>query len=454
MAGPMLHTGLTGPLPRQASGATDRLELRAYRMLTRLARPAVPYILRFRESKGKEDPQRRGERLGRASIVRPDGPVAWVHAASVGETSAVLPLMERLKQLRPGLTVLLTTGTVTSANFAASRLGSSTVHQYVPLDEPSYVAAFLDYWRPVLGIFTEQEVWPNLVLSAASRGIPLALVNARMSDRSFDRWQRRQGLAAALFSHFDIVLAQNAELAQRFERIGASQAMVVGNLKIDSPPPPVGVAAFAALQEALAGRPRVVAASTHAGEELAIAEAHMAIRSQFDGLIAIVAPRHPERGAALAEAIAGVGLTVRRRALGELPAPDTDVYIADTIGELGTFYAASPVAFVGGSLIPHGGQNPIEAVRHGAVVVTGPSTHNFTDAYGALLASGGALQVGAPGEIAPVLAALLADPPRVEAMRENATLALAGLSGALERTAAALLPYLPEGEGRRAALGG
>lgn len=454
MAGPMLHTGRSDAPSRQASGVTDCLELRAYRMLTRLARPAVPYILRFRESKGKEDPQRRGERLGRASILRPDGALVWVHAASVGETSAVLPLMERMTQLRPGVNMLLTTGTVTSAGFAASRLGTSALHQYVPLDEPSYVSAFLDYWQPSLGIFTEQEVWPNLVLSAARRGIPLALVNARMSDRSFERWQKCQGLAAALFSHFEIVLAQNAELARRFERIGASRALVVGNLKVDSPAPPVGPVAFARLQQALASRPRFVAASTHADEEIAIAEAFKAIRTRIEGLIALVAPRHPERGAAVAEAIAGLGLTVRRRALGQLPDRDTDVYIADTIGELGTFYAASPVAFIGGSLIPHGGQNPIEAVRHNAVVVTGPSIHNFSDAYGALLASGGALQVKAPGEIAPVLAALLSDAARIEEMRENATRGLAALSGALERSAAALLPYFPAEEDKRVVVGG
>ena len=171
-------------------------------------------------------------------------------------------------------------------------------------------------------------------------------------------------------------------------------------------------------------------------------------------MIALIAPRHPERGAAVAEAIATRGLSVRRRSLGELPTADTDVYIADTIGELGMLYAASPVAFIGGSLIPHGGQNPIEAVRHEAVVVTGPSTHNFADAYDALLASGGALQVKNPSEIASVMTLLLADPPRVTAMRVSATRALAGLSGALERTAAPLLPYLPEGEGRRVGLGG
>jgi 3-deoxy-D-manno-octulosonic-acid transferase len=342
---------------------------------------------------------------------------------------------------------------VTSARVAAGRISERTVHQYIPLDEPSFVASFLDHWRPALGVFTEQEVWPNLVLSAAERGVPLALVNARMSERSFERWQRRAGVAEALFSRFAVVLAQNASLAQRFEAIGAQRVVVAGNLKIDAPAPPIDAAAFAALAAALGERPRIVAASTHDTEELAVAEAHCRLKSQVSGLVSIIAPRHPERGEAVADAVSGLGLSVRRRSEGVLPDAATDVYVADTIGELGTLYATAPVAFVGGSLIPHGGQNPIEAVRHGAVVVTGLSTHNFADAYAALVGAGGAIRVAGVEDLAPTLALLLKDPARIEAMRANATRALQSLSGALERTVAALLPYLPDCEGELAAAG-
>lgn len=451
MAGPTFDTGQAGPLPITRIAPPERLEIRAYRMLTRLARPAAPFILGMRERRGKEDPLRRGERLGRASLPRPSGPVAWVHAASVGETSAVLPLIAALEARRPGLTVLLTTGTVTSARFAAARIAGATLHQYVPLDEPSFVAAFLDHWRPTLGVFTEQEVWPNLVLAATERGIPLALVNARMSDRSFDRWQRRSGLAAALFSRFAVVLAQNESLARRFEAIGVERAVPAGNLKIDAPAPPVDAAAFAALAKALGGRPRLVAASTHGGEELAIAAAHRRLKGDMPGLVTIIAPRHPERGGAVAEAVRGAGLVARLRSGQALPDADTDIYVADTIGELGTLYATAPVAFVGGSLIPHGGQNPIEAVRHGAVVVTGPSIHNFGDAYAALIEAGGAVRIAGPDELASACGALLMDARRTEAMKVCAGRALQGLSGALERTVAALLPYLPDGNGERIA---
>lgn len=411
-------------------------------MLTRLARPAAPFILRMRERRGKEDPDRLGERLGRPSMARPEGTVAWVHAASVGETSAVLPLVDALERRLPGLSVLLTTGTVTSARFAAGRIRGRTLHQYVPLDEPSFVAAFLDHWQPSLGIFTEQEIWPNLVLEAVERDIPLALVNARMSDRSFERWQRRRGVARALFSRFSVVLAQNEMLAHRFAEIGAPTAIAAGNLKIDAPPPPVDMSAFEALDTALAGRPRVVAASTHDSEELAIATAHKGLSRTIPRLVTIVAPRHPDRGREVAAAIAGLGLAVKLRSEGALPNATTDIYVADTIGELGTLYAAAPVAFVGGSLIPHGGQNPIEAVRHGAVVVAGPSTHNFADSYQALISAGGALQVAGPEGLVPVLGSLLGDADRVAVMRTKATHALEKLSGALERTVTALLPLL------------
>jgi 3-deoxy-D-manno-octulosonic-acid transferase len=447
MTGPTLKTGDAGPQPLAASPHSERLELRVYRALTGLAQPAVPLLLRYREARGKEDPSRRGERLGRASQPRPPGAIAWVHAASVGETSAVLPLIASLTGRRPGLSVLLTTGTLTSGRFAAGRLPPRTVHQYVPLDSPALVGSFLDHWRPSLGVFTEQEVWPNLVLEATGRQIPLALVNARMSDRSFARWQQRSGLAEALFSRFAVVLAQNERLAERFRLLGAARAMAVGNLKIDAPPPPVDPAAFERLAAALGARPRIVAASTHPGEETAVAAAHLSLRQAFPGLVTIVAPRHPERGAALVPELEAMGLTVALRSSGALPEPATDIYVADTIGELGTLYASARLAFVGGSLIPHGGQNPIEAVRHGAVVVSGPVTHNFADAYSALVAAGGAEIVPTADALGPALGKLLADPARLAAMRSRADAALAALSGALERTVAALLPFLPEAPG-------
>ena len=444
MAIPTIKTGSVKPMPMVERQRAVRADLGIYRLLTRVARPLAPLILRYRQRRGKEDAERLGERLGQASLPRPNGPICWVHAASVGEASAVLPLVARLVQQRPDVSVLLTTGTVTSARFAESRLPERTRHQYIPLDAPQLVCAFLDHWQPSLGVFTEQDVWPNLVIEAAQRRIPLALVNARMSDASFERWQRRIGLAEALYSRFSVVLAQNELLAQRFQRLGARRALAVGNLKIDAPAPPIRGEAFAALSQALAGRPRVVAASTHKGEEVAIALAHRQMMATLPQLVTIIAPRHPERGGAIAAAIEGLGLKVVLRSSGALPSADTDIYIADTIGELGTLYASAPVAFIGGSLVPHGGQNPIEAVRHGAVVVMGHFTHNFADACAALVATDGAVIVDGPEGLAPALGGLLGDEHQLAIMKDNATRALESLSGALDRSLAILLPLLPE----------
>lgn len=435
--------------PTESTGlkADSGLALATYRTLTSLARPAAGFILRMRARRGKEDPSRCGERLGEPAAVRPEGAVVWFHAASVGETNAVLPLIAALLARRPGLSVLFTTGTVTSARLAATRLPAGAIHQYVPLDAPEFVGRFLDHWRPVLAVFTEQEIWPNLVVESDARRIPLALVNARMSRSSFERWQRRPNFAHSLFSRFRIVLAQSDVLAQQFAELGAPSALAAGNLKIDAPPPPVDALELQRLQAALAGRPRFVAASTHDGEEAIVAAAHAILSRSLEGFVTILAPRHPDRGPAVAELLQSHGLRVARRSLGELPRPDTDFYIADTIGELGTLYALAPVAFVGGSLVDKGGQNPIEAIRHGAAVLTGPNWSNFSDAYGALLARGGVREVRSADALASCVLAFAADPAELDRVRTCAGEALQSLSGALQRTLDTLLAVMPGDEG-------
>lgn len=441
-----------GPPRAPVAGSTNALELTAYRALTRLMRPAAGLILRLRLRRGKEDALRLGERLGVAGRPRPSGPLAWIHAASVGEANSVLPLMAAICERRPNVTLLLTTGTVTSARSISPRLPQGALHQFVPLDAPQLVGRFLDHWRPDLGVFTEQEIWPNLVVEAAHRGIPLALVNARMSQASFERWQRRPALARALFGRFATVLAQSDTFAERFAALGAAATRNVGNLKIDAPPPPVNAEARAALTAALGDRPHVLAASTHDGEEALLAAAHRELARRMPGICMVVVPRHPERGPGLVERLKADGFRVAARSLGELPDPATEIYIADTIGELGTFYATTSVAFIGGSLVAHGGQNPIEAVRHGAAVLTGPHTANFSEAYDALQSHGGVRVVESAAQIAGEVLRLLADPEGRAHQCHNAELALAELGGALERTLDELLPLLPPppGEARRA----
>lgn len=420
------------------------LRIKVYRTLTRLIEPAVPAWLALRSRQGKEDRLRRGERYGIANASRPRGPLVWFHAASVGETNAALPVISALATAREDLRFLLTTGTLTSATLAAARLGPRGVHQYVPLDSPRYARRFLDHWQPDVAIFTESEIWPNLILETGARNIPMALINARMSARSFQRWRRSSSMATALFGRFKLVLAQNERLSRWFAQLGSRDVRVSGNLKIDSPPPPVDVLALGQLKSAVAGRPMLLAASTHPGEDEQIAEAHKLLAKRHQGLLTIIVPRHPDRGAVIADMLAANGLAACRRSAGAMPGAEIDVYVADTIGELGTFYALAPLAFIGGSLVPHGGQNPIEAVRHNAAVLTGPHTHNFTDSYKALAQHGGVKLIKDAATLAEAVDALLADPQALARMNVGAETALEGLAGALRLTTEAILALLPQ----------
>lgn len=435
---PSADAKLKGPAP-------VGMLLKSYRAGTHLMKFGAPLLLSVRGRQGKEDLDRRDERFGRASLPRPSGPLAWFHAASVGETNAVLPVIERLLAERDDLSVLLTTGTLTSAALAKRRLPPRAFHQYIVLDVPEYVSAFLDHWQPDLGVFAESEIWPNLIVEAERRGVPLALVNARMSARSATRWTRFKSLAAPLFSRFDAILAQNAPTGRLFSRLGARNVEVLGNLKIDAPPPVIDASALESLTRALGGRPLFVAASTHDPEEESVVAAHEIAARRVPGLCTIIAPRHPDRGKAVADMAIAKGLNVRRRSEGELPDAATDIYVADTIGELGTLYALTKVAFVGGSLVPRGGQNPVEAIGHGAAVLTGPNWTNFRDFYRALIRHKGVREVNSPAEIAEAVETLLTDERALDAMRSGAKNALSSLEGALDRTVAALAELLPAG---------
>jgi 3-deoxy-D-manno-octulosonic-acid transferase len=416
--------------------------LKLYKKGLSLLRPAVPVLLNMRERQGKEDKARRGERLGFAGRRRPEGKLIWIHAASVGETNSVLPLIEEILNSDTGCHVLLTTGTTTSAGLADQRLPERAIHQYVPLDIPEYTARFLDHWRPHLSIFTESDIWPNLVLATAERAIPLALINARMSPRSMKRWRKNARIGRVLFSRFNVVLAQNDSVARTIKMLGAPNVIVAGNLKIDAPPPPVDHDVLEQLQAATAGRPLLLAASTHPGEESIVAAAHATIAKDHPGLLTVIVPRHPERGPALVAEMAGRGLITERRSLSPAPSRESQIYIADTIGELGTFYALCPIALMGGALIEHGGQNPIEAIRRGAVVLTGPNYHNFREVYAELIRLGGAREVRSADELASMVMTLMSNDAETAKMRQGAEAALSRLGGAMQKTLGALKPFL------------
>lgn len=417
--------------------------LRAYRALTRYAAPVAPLLLAWRTRIGKEEPARRPERYGEASVPRPSGFLVWFHAASVGEANAVLPVIDAIASEHPEIGLLLTTGTVTSAKLARARLPKGAVHQYVPLDNQDYVRRFLKHWQPDLAVFVESEIWPNLVLETNANNVPLVLVNGRMSFRSFRRWRNRPGLSRPLFSAFGLVLAQNERFAQRFTALGTPRTVAVGNLKADAPPPPVDLAGHKKLAAALAGRTVWLAASTHPGEDDIAAVAHLAMKKACPDLLTVIVPRHPERGPFIARLLAGAGLNVALRSEGKLPEPGTDIYIADTIGELGLFYNLVPVALIGGSLVPHGGQNPVEAIKLGAAVMTGPHWRNFADAYDELLRAGGAVQVSDAQSLATTALLLLENAQARGRIMSRAEGAIARMGGALPRTIDELEQFLP-----------
>jgi 3-deoxy-D-manno-octulosonic-acid transferase len=428
------------------------LSLAAYRRSLALLTPVAPLLLWQRTRAGKELAGRVRERRGHAGVKRPPGRLVWMHGASVGELLSLVPLAQALvaRQFR----VLVTSGTVTSAAIAAERLPPEAIHQFVPLDMPKYVERFLKHWQPDLALFAESELWPNLLQATHRTGTPVVIVNGRLSDRSFARWARRRNSARALFGLLDQCLVQSPREASRFAELGAERVTATGNLKFDAPPPPADPRRLGLIQEAVAGRPVFVAASTHAGEEEIVAQAHLLARRELPDLLTVIVPRHPERGFAVREAMAAHGLKANRRSEGHLPDASADIYIADTIGELGLFYRLAPLVFLGGSLVSRGGQNPIEPVRLDTVVLHGPHTENFAVIYNALDRAGGALPVRDGVELAAVAGELLGDPGRFGGMMQAGQSALQPFEGAVARTLAVLDPFVAQMKLQRLDRGG
>lgn len=421
-----------------------------YRLLTTAAGPAIDRLLARRLKRGKEHPVRLPERRGVPGAARPPGPLVWVHGASVGEALSVLPLIERLLAARPGLHVLLTTGTVTSAALMAERLPPRAVHQFVPVDRPAWVRRFLDHWRPDLALWMESEFWPNLLLETQRRGVPTVLVNGRISERSFAAWQRLPSLIAKLLKGFTLVLGQTEGDRARLEALGAPQTAFLGNIKFSAPPLPAADDALDALRAAAGPRPLWLAASTHAGEEAIAWQVHRRAAVAHHGLLTVIVPRHPERGPAIAVELEAAGARVARRSSGRLPDTATDVYVADTLGEMGLFYRLARVVFVGKSLCGGGGQNPLEPARLGCAVLLGPRTENFADIAGRMVAAGAARRVADAGELAEVVSGLLGAATEREALGQAAAAFAGAEAGALDRVLERLGPLLDGVEGRHA----
>lgn len=403
----------------------------------RIAEPPLRLMLTRRVRLGKESRARLPERRGIDLTPRPPGRLLWVHAASVGETISVLPVLTELARRDASLTLLLTTGTLTSAEIAQARLPAGALHRFVPLDVPRWISRFLDHWRPTAACWVESEIWPNTLAAAAARDIPLALLNARMSARSFTRWQRAGGFARRQFARFHLIWARSAEDAARFAVLAGHPVSAPGDLKFAAAPLPADAAELAALGALLAATPVLVAASLHPGEDTIIAEAHRRLLVAHPTLITVIIPRHPRRGDAMAAAHA-----ISRRSRADPIRPGT-LYLADTLGELGLFYRLARCAFIGGSLVPHGGQNPLEAARLGCPVAIGPHTDNFAQACAVLRDAGALTDVTDAASLADWARAMVDDPT------VHAAAAAAGIRAAQrwadlpEQYAHALLRMLP-----------
>lgn len=391
------------------------------------------------------------ERRGVTEHKRPQGHLIWIHAVSVGESFIALTLIERIIQTIPAAQILVTTGTVTAARLMATRLPPQAFHQFAPLDHPTYIARFLGHWHPDCALMVESELWPNLIRQTAERGIPLALINARMSDASYTAWRRWPRTISFLFSQFDLCLAQDRRSADRLQKLGAGTTQVIGNLKFSAPALPVDATTFECVQSQVGTRPLWLAASTHPGEEKIVAAVHKILRDHMPGLLTIIAPRHPERGAEIQKLLEVEGLLTALRSKGADIDRTTDIYIADTMGELGLLYRLAPAAFIGGSLVPHGGQNPLEPARLDCAIVHGPHVFNFADIYRDLESRKASILVSNSRDLTETIRHLLENEDARLAHITASEARLKEADDVIERYFQALRPLLPSPTSTRSA---
>lgn len=389
--------------------------------MTSLISPFLPFLVRKRIKTGKEDPARVKERYGRSEIMRPPGELIWLHGASVGETQMLRPLIDRLLE-KPDRHVLLTSGTRTSADLLADQLPERAFHQYLPLDTPRATARFVAYWFPNLAVFAESELWPNLIWTTERAGIPLALINARMSDASIAGWHKRLPLANSVLGAFDTILAADRRTADGISDLVLRTVPDIGSLKFDADALGVDIDARDRLREQIGDRPVWLAASTHEAEEAVFRR----MRKELPDVFMIWLPRHPARGPAIASSI-----KAPLRSAGEVPT-DANAYVMDTMGEMGLALALADICVLGGSFDPSlTGHNPLEAARAGVPVVSGPYHASFVDLYRRMVDTD-SVRIADDDETLRLIRDGLSG--KLDEMALNATQFAANSSGSLDRT--------------------
>ena len=396
--------------------------IKVYNTLIRVMYPIViSRYIKKRKERGKEDLKRFNERVGRPTMARPEGKLFWFHGASVGESLSMLPLINRILDTYPDSHVMVTTGTLTSAELMGKRLPERAFHQYIPIDNPVFTTRFVKHWQPDAILWFESDLWPAMLSSIKRKNIPLILVNGRISNKSFKRWQQFDFICKELLSCFTFCLGQSDEDAYRLRVLGAKEAVCLGNVKYAGLPLPVDEEKKAEIEKQINGRTVWLASSTHDDEEFKISKFHNELKKDFPDLLLIIAPRHPHRGVEIQERLEKeLGLKTALRSKNEPLKPDTDVYIADTIGELGIWYGICPLVFIGGSLIPHGGQNFMEPSRCRDAVIVGPHMHNFTDAINRAKKADAVIQVNDVLDLTDNVRQLLGNKELLEAKRSLA----------------------------------
>lgn len=382
--------------------------LKIYNALITILYPLVikGYINK-RKQIGKEDVARFNERVGRPKLPRPEGKLFWLHGASVGESVSMLPLINKILETYPDSHVMVTTGTVTSADVMQKRLPERAFHQFIPIDNPIFTTRFVRYWHPDVALWFESEFWPAVLTSIRRKNIPLILINGRISNKTFKRWQQFDFVCKELLSCFTMCLGQSEEDAYRLRVLGAKETACLGNLKYAGLPLPIDENNKKEMLKQIGDRKLWLASSTHDDEEIRLAKVHKRLKEKYSDLLTIIVPRHPNRGQEIAEEIKKLELSTALRSKGEKLNKTTDIYIADTIGEVGLWYDIAKIVFIGGSLIPHGGQNFIEPSRVRDAVIVGPHMHNFTDAMSRAKKADAVMQISDTLELQELLEQLL-----------------------------------------------
>jgi 3-deoxy-D-manno-octulosonic-acid transferase len=400
--------------------------LKLYSLLATSIKPLLRVHLRHRLKKGKELKTRINERYGRAKRERPNGPLVWIHVASLGEAQSTIPLIQEIRKLYPHIQILISYGTVTASRMMEKRFDDSIIQQFVPLDVPKWVNRFLDHWKPSLGIWIESELWPNLLRQTKKRQIPLVFLNARLSLRSYKRWQKIPQFSKNLLSSFNLCLAQTDEMAERYKNLGASNVLTIGNFKAAADPLPFDQELITKFQKDIQGRPFWLAASTHPGEDEFIIAAHQKIAQIYPDILTFIAPRHTNRREEIRMLLQKNKLNYALRSEFKSPENDTNVYLIDTMGELGSFYKLANIVFVAGSLLkgpkPLGGHNPLEPALLECAISFGTDMGNTRDSADGLLKRDAAEEITSPKALSSWVIKLLEQPEIAKEMAEKARL--------------------------------